>query len=312
MKHLPNELLYLLKIYNFVTKEIGIDHARSRSEEIREYIRQADFLNAYPTVKEYLSEDKSIDDILTYIQRNEKTYSLLGEWKDGEISSLFKSKGLEGAAFGFVGGFDIDIDKEGNAYFTLPYKTCISQKIVLLDSDCVSAIHVDEILWFEFYRSKEFYCIEIFDDDCNTVKVTFSDFKAEKSFSRGEPLCEGVKSSFEAVSRLSDFIFEKNLYDPSLLSEGERNMLSVASFFAFVCGRECKFDITDIISLFNEYSIGKGEKLLKAYGECDVEKKRLSIQKKIKRLLMSKKSASLVNDIFEKLVNTQKNTPENI
>ena len=70
MKHLPNELLYLLKVYNYIMYEIGLDRARSRADEIRAYIAKADFLDAYPTVKEYLSEDKSIDDIITYIQRN--------------------------------------------------------------------------------------------------------------------------------------------------------------------------------------------------------------------------------------------------
>ena len=38
MKHLPNELLYLLKVYNYITYEIGLDSARSRADEIREYI----------------------------------------------------------------------------------------------------------------------------------------------------------------------------------------------------------------------------------------------------------------------------------
>ena len=235
MKHLPNELLYLLKVYNFITRDIGLDKARSRSEEIREYIKNASFLDAYPTVKEYLSEDKSIDDILTYIQRNEKTYSLLGEWKDGEISALLKSKGIE-EPFDFTGSFDLGIDKEGNAYFTLPYKPCINHKIVLVDSDCTEAVHVDEVLWLELYRTKESFGIEIFDNDCNTVKLSFSHFEAEKEFLYDSALIEGYRSSFEALSKLSSFIWEKHQYDASILNDGERALIFVAEFFASLDG----------------------------------------------------------------------------
>lgn len=311
MKHLPNELLYLLKVYNFITREIGLDKARSRSEEIREYIRQADFLNDYPTVREYLSEDKTIDDILTYIQRNEKTYSLLGEWKDGEIAALFKSKGIEGA-FCFTGSFYLDIDKDGYTYFTLPYKPCILHKVVLLGADNEKSVHVEEILWLEFYRTKEAFCIEIFDNNCNTVKVSFSDFEVEKKFLSGLALSEGCKTTYEAISKMSSFVWDKFEYDENLLSDGERAILPIVGFFASLEEGEYSGNTEDIIQLFNEYAVEKGEKLIKAYSECDSEKKKLSVLKKIKRLLMSKKCRSFMEEILERLINTQKDIPENI
>ena len=145
MKHLPNELLYLLKVYNYVTQDIGLDCARSHSEDIREYIRNAEFLNEYPTVREYLSEEKSIDDILTYIQRNEKTYSLLGEWKDGEIESLFKSKGIVGSAKDLNCGISVKTEGE-DAYFTLPGGECREQRIILKDCTLNEDVFIDNIL----------------------------------------------------------------------------------------------------------------------------------------------------------------------
>ena len=65
MKHLPTELLYLLKVYNYIKFDIGLDHARSRADDIRAFIAKADYLKDYPTILEYLSEDKSMEDIIT-------------------------------------------------------------------------------------------------------------------------------------------------------------------------------------------------------------------------------------------------------
>ncbi len=311
MKHLPNELLYLLKVYNYIVHEIGLDRARSRSEEIREYIKNASFLDAYPTVKEYLSEDKSIDDIITYIQRNEKTYSLLGEWKDGEISSILKSMGIE-AALDFIGGFDLEVDSDGNTYFTLPYKPCIQHKIVLLDADNEGAVHVDKILWLELYRTKEALSLEIFDDNCHTVKITFSDLECRKIFLSGVFLTENCKSSFDAVSKLSAFIDEKYQYEASILNDEEIAILPIAGFFANINDLKSDTFISSVIALFDEYSIEKGAKLLKTLSASDSEKKKISTLKKVKRLLASNKCGPLMGSVLEKLIRSQKDIPENI
>ena len=312
MKHLPNELLYLLKVYNYVTQDIGLDCARSHSEDIREYIRNAEFLNEYPTVREYLSEEKSIDDILTYIQRNEKTYSLLGEWKDGEIESLFKSKGIEGNAKDLICGISVKIDGE-DAYFTLPGGECREQRIILKDCTLNEDVFIDNILWAELYRSKDGgYSFEIFDGDCNTVKIDFSDFECKKMFFSAAPLINGCKNDFCAVVKTSEFLNEKYRNDSSSFSEGEITLLPVIRFFAFDGEALDRSDLNEIISLFDEYDLKKGVKLLISLSESESEKKKISISKKIKRLLASRKCRPFVKTVLEKMIDTQKDIPEKI
>lgn len=306
MKHLPNELLYLLKVYNYIMFEIGIDSARSHSDEIRDYIAKADFLDAYPTVREYLSEDKSMEDIITYIRRNEKTYALLSEWKDGEISSLFKSRGIDGS-FSFTGSFDLNIDSFGSAYFVLPYKPCIQHKIVLLDADTEGHIHVDNILWFEFYKTKEALCIEIFGDNCETTKITFSDFECQKLFSSGTSLTESSISSFDRVTRLSSFIGEKHEYDPSLLNDKERSLLPAVRFFINADRPDSDTAANSVISLLNEYKLEKAVKILESIKLSDSEKKKAALSKKLLRFLKSKKCNPFIEKVLSELIDSQKN-----
>ena len=309
MKHLPNELLYLLKVYNHITKEIGLDHARSRSGEIREYIKNATFLDAYPTVREYLSEDKSIDDIITYIQRNEKTYSLLGEWKDGEILSILRSKGIDGTIS--AGDFDLYVDKEGNTYFTLPYKPCIRHKIVLVEADNSGPVHVDDVLWLELYRTKEALCLEMFDLGCNTVKITFSDLECKKLFSDCTSLIEGCKSSFDAVTRISSFIWEKHQYDPSILSDMEKELLPLVRFFLGLDSGDLDTDLEPVLAFMEKCGIEKGARLLGALSECDSDRKKQSLVRKIKRPLRSKSTSPIMKDLCEKLIEAQRSITEN-
>ena len=229
-------------------------------------------------MREYLSEDKSIEDIITYIRRNEKTYSLLSEWKDGEISSLFKSRGIEDS-FNFCKSFDLKVDSFGNTYFTLPYKPCIEYKIVLLDADNEGSIHVENILWFEFYRTKEALCIEIFDDNCETTKITFSDFECKKLFSSGTSLSENCRSAFEGVTKLSSFINEKYEYDPALL---------------------------------NEYKLLKAVKILNSITLSDSERKKSALSKKLLRFFRSKKCIPFIEKVLSELMDSQKNTDDSL
>lgn len=305
MKHLPNELLYLLKVYNYIMYEIGLDRARSHADEIRAYIAKADFLDGYPTVKEYLSEDKSIDDIITYIQRNEKTYSLLGDWKNGEITALLSSKGIEGT-IGIVGGFSVK--KEGdNAYFLLPGSPCYSNKIVLLNADLNDDANIEKILWLEFYKTREGMCLEIFDDNCDTVKISFSDFEIEKVFHSVANLSECSKAPYDLAVKMAAAIFEKHEYDSTLLNEDENRLFPIVSFFAEIKREGLHGAYPEMNNLFSEYKIDKGQKILSKTALLTDEKKLASLSRKMARLLKSKKCAPLIDRINNDIIASQNN-----
>lgn len=304
MKHLPSELLYLLKIYNFIMYDVGLEFARSHSEEIRDYISKADFLDAYPTVREYLSEDKSIDDIITYIQRNEKTYSLLGEWKDGEIEALFKSKGLEGA-FGFSGAFSVK--KEGdNAFFLLPNNPYSSNKILLLNADLAADVNIEKILWLEFYKTRDGMCLEIFDDCCKTLKVSFPDFEIKKVFHSAAILSEGAKNTYDSLSKMASAVFEKYEYDNTLLNDREKKLLPVIYFLESVKRGSLSGEHPEIDALFLEYGIAGGQKILSKAMQIGNDKKAAALAKKMARLLRSKKCIPLMDKLNKDMIASQK------
>lgn len=306
MKHLPNELLYLLKVYNYITKEITLENARSRSEEIREYIANADYLGAFPTVKEYLSEEKSMEDIITYIQRNERTYSLLGDWANREASTLFSEKGISfDGAVGIIGSLSVK-KEDNNAFFLLPSMPCIYNKIVLLNADISEDVLVENILWLEFYRTRECMCLEVFDDNCRTVKISFSDFEVKKVFSSAEVLSKDCKSAYEACVHMCCAINEKLDYDPSLLNEKEKGLIPVITFLSAVSNLKLCGEYREMDTLFTGYGISKAKKLLSAVARCNSDKKSVALSKRMARLLKSKTCAPLLEKISNDIILSQK------
>lgn len=308
MKHLPNELLYLLKVYNYIRHDIGLDRARSRAEDIREYIRNADYLDAYPTVKEYISEDKSIDDIITYIQRNERTYSLLGEWAQRETETILSKKGLDGSSLSYLGGLLVK-KEDDDAYFLLPSKPCIENKIVLLGADLSEDIFCEKVLWLELYRTQDGMCLEAFDDNCNTSKISFSDFKVEKMFFSAAPLSEGCRTVYDSCVRMASVILEKHGYDPTLLCDEEKQLMPVIKFLTDASKESLHGEYAYQDLLFCEYGIEKGRSLLSAVAMCDSDKKRAALSRKTTRLLKSKKCAPLIERIASELKESQKDIP---
>ena len=295
MKHLPNELLYLLKVYNYITKDIGLERARSNAEKIREYIKNADFLAPFPTVLEYLSEDKSIEDIITYIQRNERTYSLLGEWKDRELTSVLESAGIDGF-IGFVGCLELK-KRDNDAYFTLPDGPCTEKLLIMENADLPTDISTAPLL-----------CLEVFDDSCNIYKVSFSSLRSEKIFYSAAPLSYGCKKSFDAVTRMCTFLCEKAKNSASKLNDSETELLPFIRLYALEGTPEWSAAIFSTICIFNEYGIEKGEKLIKALSSAD-DKKIKGLTKKLSRLLRSKKCASLNEAILNSLIISQETIP---
>lgn len=305
MKHLPNELLYLLKVYNYVVYDIGLDRARSRAEDIRNYIANADFLHGHPTVLEYLSEEKSIEDIITYIQRNEKTYSLLGEWAARETEALFKEKNIEPSTLGITGGFSIKRDN-CNAYFILPYKEGIDRRIVLLDADLTDDIYIEKVLWLEFYRKRDGMCFELFDDNCRTTKICFSDFEWQKVFLSAEILSKNCKSDFESAVKMSSFILEKYEYGKTLLNKKEAELLPVTKILARPENIHGSGSYEFLDACFKEHSISKGERIIASIKNSDSEKKIINASKKLMRLLRSNKCIPLMQDICKQITDSQK------
>lgn len=304
MKHLPNELLYLLKVYNFIKFDIGVDRARSHADEIRNFIANADYLSAYPTVKEYLSEDKSMEDIITYITRNERTYDLLGQWRDREMEHILSGKGL--STFGFIGG--LDVMKEGKyAYFLLPCNEYSKNKIVLLDADISEDIHTKNILWLELYKTKEGMALEVFDDDCKTCKVTFSDFECRKLYYSVAPLSVGNKTAYQSAVKMSSALCEK-ASDSDLLNDEERKIMFLALFFDALSRHGLNGKYEEISALLSANGMDKAVKLLEKISSCD-DKKRKALSKRIESLLKSKKYAPFMEKIAEEIKNSQKNIP---
>lgn len=304
MKHLPTELLYLLKVYNYIKFDIGLDHARSRADDIRAFIAKADYLKDYPTILEYLSEDKSMEDIITYITRNERTYSLLGEWRDREMEHLLSEKGLSGS-FGFIGG--MSVKKEGeNGYFLLPDKLYSKNKIVLIGANIEEDIHTDKILWLEFYRTKEGMALEVFDDSCKTYKVTFSDFECRKKYYSVEPLSVGNKTAYQSAIKMSAALCEKARASFEQLNDREKGVMFIALFFDALSRYELFGNYPEISALLRENGMEKAVKLLEKIAVSE-EKKKKSLSKKMESILKSKKSLSFIEKINAEIIESQKN-----
>jgi len=302
MKHLPTELLYLLKVYNYIKDEIGIDRARSHADMIRRFIAEADYLKSFPGIMEYLSEEKSMEDIITYIQRNEKTYSLLGQWKDREIEALFAEKGIEGF-FGMIGGFSVERCEDGSAYFVLPLKECMIQKIVLENADITDSISIEKVLWLELYRSRDGLFLEMFDNDCNTTKIGFSDFHREIVFLSAAPLSQNARSPLDGAVRMAQHIYDKFCCNASLLNEKERKLLPLIRFLSELSsGTLSGGDHPDALALFSEYGIEKGQRLL---SRLEDDKSSAKASKKLLRLLRSKKCLPLTTHLCEEIISSQ-------
>jgi len=294
MKHLPNELLYLLKVYNYVVHDIGLDRARSHADEIREYIAKADYLDPYPTVREYLSEDKSMEDIITYISRNERTYDLLGQWRDREMEHLLSEKGLS-ESFGFIGG--MSVFREGkNAYFILPCNAYSTNKIVLLDADISEDIHTEKILWLELYRTKEGMSLEVFDDNCKTYKVSFSDFECRKIYYSVEPLSAGNKTPYITAVRMSSALCEKAT-ESSFLNDGERRIMFLALFFDALSRHSLTGKYDEVAAVLSQNGMEKAVKILSKIADCD-EKNKKALSKKMESILRSKKSVPFIEKVI--------------
>ncbi len=305
MKHLPTELLYLLKVYNYVKDEIGLDRARSHADDIRAFIANADYLKDYPTILEYLSEDKSMEDIITYINRNERTYNLLGEWRDREMEALFREKGISSAAIGFIGGISV-YNEEGNAYFLLPDSLCSKNKIVLLGADIMEDIHTDKVLWLEFYRTREGMALEVFDDSCKTFKVTFSDFECKKVFYSVEPLSVGNKTAYQSTLKMSAALCEKARSSFEQLNDKEKKVMFIALFFDALPRYELFGNYPEMSALLGQNGIEKAVKLLEKLAAGD-EKKKKSLSKKMESILKSKKSLSFIEKINAEIIASQEN-----
>lgn len=307
MKHLPNELLYLLKVYNYIMRDIGLDRARSNSEKIREYIRNADFLAPFPTVLEYLSEDKSIDDIITYIQRNERTYSLLGEWKEREAAAILSEAGAD-ASLCAIGQIELIKDKD-RAYFTAQSGPCTEKRIVMKDADLACDLSIDSILWLELYRTKDGLCLEIFDDGCRTCRVSFSALSTEKVFYSALPLTEGLSKDFDAAHRLCAHLNEKASCATSLLNSEERELLPFIRLFALEGSTEWAALLPRPAEVFDEYSLTKGAKILNKLSAAENEKKARAHTKALARFLRSKKCTPLTEGLLKKLKKSQETVP---
>lgn len=302
MKHLPTELLYLLKVYNYIKFDIGLDHARSRADDIRAFIAKADYLKDYPTILEYLSEDKSMEDIITYITRNERTYNLLGEWRDREMDALLSAKGISGT-IGFIGG--MSVIKEGeNAYFLLPDKLYSKNKIVLIGANIEEDINTDKILWLEFYRTKEGMALEVFDDNCKTYKVTFSDFECRKEYYSVEPLSVGNKTPYISAVRMSSALCEK-ASDSSVLNDAERRIMFLALFFDALSQYSLTGKYDEVAAVLFQNGMEKAVKLLLKIADSD-EKKKKALSKKLESILKSKKSVPFIEKVICEIIASQK------
>ncbi len=304
MKHLPTELLYLLKVYNYIKDEIGLDRARSHADDIRAFIANADYLRDYPTILEYLSEDKSMEDIITYINRNERTYNLLGEWRDREMDALLSAKGITGT-IGFIGGISV-YKEEGNAYFLLPDKLYSTNKIVLLGANIEEDIHTEGILWLEFYRTKEGMALEVFDNNCKTYKVTFSDFECQKEYYSVEPLSKGNKTAYQSTLKMSVALCEKARTGFEQLNDREKKVMFIALFFDALSRYELFGNYPEMSALLGQNGIEKAVKLLEKIAAGD-DKKKKSLSKKMESILKSKKSLSFIKKINAEIIASQEN-----
>jgi len=305
MKHLPNELLYLLKIYNYVMYDIGLDHARSRAEDIREYIRKADYLRDHPGLMEYLSEEKSMEDIITYIKRNEKTYELLTQWKDREQTAIFEAKGIAdmGDMLGFIGDITVYAGDGCDAYITIPNSTTCSMKIIFKGAALSENITIsEEVLWSEFYRTRECYCWELFLDNFETVKLSFEDFFYEKTFYNACNVSLFCSDPWEILFDISEVIFEKRKYDPSLLCEKEKELLPLIDFILSIRDMNTKDASPEAVEAFlshtRELGLSKAEKLITS--------------QKLHRYLCSAECEGLWRRIYKELCESQEDIPENI
>ena len=316
MKHLPTELLYLLKIYNYIMYEIGLDSARSRAEEIRAYIDSCTFLKDHPGLYEYLSPDKSMEDIITYIKRNEKTYDMLSEWKDGECSSLFEAKGLENYLDrAVICSYELSFKRTdtNDAFLEFDGGDLSTTKLILEGAQLSDDITVtDGVLWYEFYRRRDGkLSFELFTDSLDTVKLDFDDFRCERVFYNATEAFPFWDNPYELLCDMSSVIYEKKLYDASLLTNEEGIILPVVEFLHFLnmCRIEdaSKEAVAAFRSLLQEYGLKKQDKLLVKL----LKKKKFSVYSRNKLIssLSLAECESLWRRLYGDICNSQKNVP---
>lgn len=312
MKHLPTELLYLLKIYNYVMFEIGLDSARSRAEEIREYIASCTFLKDHPGLFEYLSPEKSMEDIITYIKRNEKTYEMLGEWKHGECDSLFESRGLDNCIHRAVISDKLVFKRTDtkDAYIEFDDGNYSYTKLILVGAELSEDVTItEELLWYEFYRNRDGrLCLEMFTESLETVKIEFNDFTCEKVFYNATEAFPFWDNPYEYICDMASIIYHKHRSDPSLLCKEENDILPIVEFLHFLnlsnLGEASK-DATDaFISLLREYGLTKQEKLLVKLSE----KKKFSVynRNKLINALSLAEGECLWRRLYNDICNSQK------
>ncbi|MBQ4067518.1 MAG: hypothetical protein IJD22_07740 [Clostridia bacterium] len=218
---------------------------------------------------------------------------------------LLEQKGID-ASLNIKGRFSLK-KEDRDAYFLLPDAPCKMKKILLKNATVSGNTETADILWLELYRMGDCYYLEIFDDECRTLKVSFDDLSCGTHFLSALPLASCCKSSYEALTRVSSHILEKHLYDPSILCESEKELLPCIKLFAHLCTSHPieNDDAIEARSLFKEAGIEQGLKLLKDDSYCSNEKKALSISKKLARLLKSKKCDPLKKVLLERILLSQ-------
>lgn len=303
MKHLPDQLLYLLKVYNYITVDVGLASARSREEDIRAFIKDADYLLPYGAILEYLSPEKSISEIITYTERNQKTYSLLKDWKNREIEAIFAAVGIEDS-FSLEG--DFCLYKEGdNAYFTLPRNAYSLHRIVLENAHIAEDIILKDVIWAELYRSGNGFGFELFTDSLEHIKLSFDGLCAERIFLSVSPLADEAKAETDGVFSMCDALFEKYSEDPALFNESEEKLLPYILFFHALSSGSIDSICPIVCDFFSDRGLKKGRSLFEKVNTCENPKKARRLALKIKKYVKSKKCAEAVSALVKDIRNSQ-------
>ncbi len=315
MKHLPTEMLYFLRIYNYIQFEIGLESAKAREKDIRAFIASCDFLKDYPTLSEDFSERKSIDHIITYIKRIEKTYDIIRQWKDKECEALFSEIGENDHLCSHYGPLAIKKDiSESNAYMLLYDIEFADINLIFKGADLKEDITIsNEVLWYELYRSAEGMVYEVFTEDFKTVKIVFKELKIEKIFPSALDISPLDISPWEHLVSMASLIYEKYEYDPSLLCEKELSLLQTLEFLSALRNWNIKKASSDAIDSFalllEEYSLNKAKKLLDAILETKKDRRAERLHQKLLRELSNVYGEELWRRLYGEICVSQSQIP---